>query len=278
MQVFKLKVVGTTQSASQNALKGHVISIAHSGPHIVTQLPRRDVLGHISALLISDRSRSSQCSAVSSDHLDLVVIVILMGAQVERNARGTIFQARSAVVFLWLRVLRAVNPHYVDIDLDESHDCASWLDSLSSAVHVEVSENDEVREIEERTTSDVARVRTELEDELAGHGTSTDDSGHLSTPYPEPSHELEDIVPVLLTEPDSLVNPNYRVDTLRHLREHLSGEASQESTQHTESPPGMVTQPSPNPIPETPHQTPSTPEVHQVDSTPQQRKMIVYPR
>ena len=109
-----VKLVGSQPSSRQSAKRGHVISFPHNGPSAVAE--REHAFGKI------DRKTYPRI-----DGLEEVLFVSFVGSRSEWEAHllsgmpgGIDLQVRSAVVYQWLHALKALNPLYKDINIDDS--------------------------------------------------------------------------------------------------------------------------------------------------------------
>ena len=128
--VNTVKLVSTTSgAASQWGIRGHIISIPHEGPEVLaSRLPDVKALTGTKVIFVGKQTE-----------LDDVRRNPKTRQQVER-----VFQPRWDALVQWLRVLKAVNPLYANIGIDEiepvevSEYMNNLFDSISVGEHPDV--------------------------------------------------------------------------------------------------------------------------------------------
>ena len=146
--VNTVKLVSTTSgAASQWAIRGHTISIPHEGPEVLaSRLPDVKALTGTKVIFVGKQTE-----------LDAVRCNPKTRQQVER-----VFQPRWDALVQWLRVLKAVNPLYANIVIDETEpvEVSEYMNNLFDSISV--GEHPDVVASERMSGADIANPeRTE---------------------------------------------------------------------------------------------------------------------
>ena len=146
--VNTVKLVSTTSgAASQWGIRGHTISIPHEGPEVLaSQLPDVKALTGTKVIFVGKQTE-----------LDAVRCNPKTRQQVER-----VFQPRWDALVQWLRVLKAVNPLYANIVIDEIEpvEVFEYMNNLFDSISV--GEHPDVVASERMSGADIANPeRTE---------------------------------------------------------------------------------------------------------------------
>ena len=146
--VNTVKLVSTTSgAASQWGIRGHTISIPHEGPEVLaSRLPDVKALTGTKVIFVGKQTE-----------LDAVRRNPKARQQVER-----VFQPRWDALVQWLRVLKAVNPLYANIVVDETEpvEVSEYMNNLFDSISV--GEHPDVLASERMSGADIANPeRTE---------------------------------------------------------------------------------------------------------------------
>ena len=148
-----VKLKPAAGDASQLGLTGHVISCANDGPEAACKLyPRLDRLASsLSVQFVGDKKqlRARMARALGVQHLHV----------------------RPAVVYAWLRALKALNPSYADIDIDESEEARLAMDGTAQQLL------DNAVVIEDELGVTIERLATADGSDLCPQDPPTDDHG-----------------------------------------------------------------------------------------------------
>ena len=140
--VNTVKLVSTTSgAASQWGIRGHTISIPHEGPEVLaTRLPDVKALTGTKVIFVGKQTE-----------LDAVRCNPKTRQQVER-----VFQPRWDALVQWLRVLKAVNPLYANIVIDEIEpvEVFEYMNNLFDSISV--GEHPDVVASERMSGADIA--------------------------------------------------------------------------------------------------------------------------
>jgi hypothetical protein len=117
-RVFKLT------GAGQHALQGHMIALPHDAPHeLAPHLPRTNLSGFLRVAFVANMQLWNAAAGNPVARLQLM----------ERFRM--VLSVNAGHVFMWLRVLRVVNPYYHDVSmLNEDDATISALHAIPDAL------------------------------------------------------------------------------------------------------------------------------------------------
>ena len=128
MYMSIVKLSGRHPSEQQTGSKGHVITVAHENQAVLEAIVRSQ----------KEKDRSTY-PRIEGFHEAMSVIIVGAKLQCEAMVPSLLSYAQELKidhekVFKWLRVLKAVNPHFIGITIDDSEEMRESLLKLSEAL------------------------------------------------------------------------------------------------------------------------------------------------
>ena len=140
LYVSVIKLSGRQASERQSAMKGHVITFPQSTNLVAEEVARSKVL-------------RDDGTYPRIDDIQKFIAVAFVGSRQQWDAlvptqlpNISELQVNADKVFLWLRALKALNPRYRDIIIDDSESMRETLNSVTDNILSEVSIIDEAME------------------------------------------------------------------------------------------------------------------------------------
>ena len=140
LYVSVIKLSGRQATERQSAMKGHVITFPQSTTHIAEEIAR-------------SRIQHDNGIYPRIDDISKYIAVAFVGSRQQWDAliptrlpNVSELQVDADKVFLWLRALKALNPRYRDIVIDNSNAMRETLNNITSNILQEVTIIDECME------------------------------------------------------------------------------------------------------------------------------------